>query len=72
MSNVGIDVSKHHLDVAIRPAAERFRVENSEAGLTELLKRLRRINALASSLNRREGTSSSSYAALRKRSFPSW
>jgi transposase len=43
MSNVGIDVSKHRLDVAIRPAAERFRVENSEAGLTELLKRLRKV-----------------------------
>lgn len=43
MSNVGIDVSKHHLDVAIRPAAERFRVENSEAGLAELLKRLKKV-----------------------------
>jgi transposase len=44
MSNVGIDVSKKHLDIAIRPTAERFRVENDEAGLAELVKRLSKIS----------------------------
>jgi transposase len=37
---VGIDVSKAHLDVAIRPAAAAFRVANDPAGLAELVARL--------------------------------
>ncbi len=37
---VGIDVSKEHLDVAIRPDGEAFRVGNNEAGFAELVKRL--------------------------------
>jgi transposase len=44
MSNVGIDVSKKYLDIAIRPTAERFRVENDEAGLAELVKRLSKVS----------------------------
>jgi transposase len=38
--NVGIDVSKEHLDVAIRPTGERFRIANDEKGFAELRKRL--------------------------------
>lgn len=41
--NVGIDVSKEHLDVAVRPTAERFRVTNDEKGHTELCKRLAKL-----------------------------
>lgn len=37
---VGIDVSKDHLDVHVRPQGVTFRVSRSEAGLEELLKRL--------------------------------
>jgi transposase len=37
---VGIDVSKGHLDVAIRPSGEIFRVPNTPAGLAELAARL--------------------------------
>jgi transposase len=37
---VGIDVSKAHLDVAVRPANVAFRVANTSAGLTELVTRL--------------------------------
>jgi transposase len=40
MNNVGIDVAKKHLDIAVRPTGERFRVDNNEEGLFELLKRL--------------------------------
>lgn len=40
MVNVGIDVSKARLDVAIRPSAERFSVANDEEGHKELRKRL--------------------------------
>lgn len=39
-SYVGIDVSKDYLDVAVRPSGEVFRVENSEATLSDLTKRL--------------------------------
>ena len=37
---VGIDVSKKHLDVAIRPTEEIFQVDNSEEGITQLVKRM--------------------------------
>lgn len=43
MSNVGIDVSKLHLDVAMRPTGERFRVENNDTGFVELLKRVKKL-----------------------------
>lgn len=37
---IGIDVSKAHLDVAVRPSGQTWRVENSAAGLTPLLETL--------------------------------
>ena len=37
---VGIDVSKDHLDVHVRPWAESFRVASDEAGISTLLARL--------------------------------
>ena len=37
---VGIDVSKAHLDVALRPDGQEFRLANSEAGITTLVERL--------------------------------
>jgi transposase len=40
VSNVGIDVSKLKLEVAVRPSGERFSVGNDEEGLRELVKRL--------------------------------
>lgn len=40
VSNVGIDVSKLRLEVAVRPSGERFSVGNDEEGLRELVKRL--------------------------------
>jgi len=43
MSNVGIDVSKLHLDIAMRPTGERFRVENNDTGFAELLKRVKKL-----------------------------
>jgi transposase len=43
MVNVGIDVSKEHLDVAVRPSGQRFRFANNDPGITELLKRLRKL-----------------------------
>ena len=43
MVNVGIDVSKERLDVAVRPSGERFSVENDEKGCTQLRKRLAKL-----------------------------
>lgn len=43
MINVGIDVSKEQLEVAVRPSGERFRVENNEDGCTQLRKRLAKL-----------------------------
>ncbi len=39
---VGVDVSKAHLDVAVRPDGAAFRLENTPAGLAELVARLAR------------------------------
>jgi len=41
--NIGIDVSKEHLDVAVRPSGERFRVTNDEDGFATLRKRLAKL-----------------------------
>jgi transposase len=41
--NIGIDVSKECLDVAVRPSSERFSVTNDETGHKELRKRLARM-----------------------------
>lgn len=38
---VGVDVSKDKLDVAVRPAQERFSASNDDAGIAELRKRLK-------------------------------
>ena len=43
MANVGIDVSKDRLDVAIRPSGERFSVANDEKGCAELRKRVAKL-----------------------------
>jgi len=41
--NVGIDVSKETLEVAIRPAGQHFRVNNDEKGHAEICKRLAKV-----------------------------
>lgn len=38
---IGIDVAKDHLDVAVRPAGESFRLTNDDVGITELVRRVR-------------------------------
>jgi transposase len=43
MVNVGIDVSKARLDVAVRPSGERFQVGNDEEGITQLCKKLKKL-----------------------------
>jgi transposase len=43
MVNVGIDVSKERLDVAVRPSGDRFDVPNDDRGHAELRKRLSKL-----------------------------
>jgi transposase len=43
MVNVGIDVSKERLDVAVRPSGERLSVANDEEGRVQLRKRLAKL-----------------------------
>ena len=38
---VGIDVSKAHLDVYVRPSGESFRVSHDDAGFVTLIARMR-------------------------------
>jgi hypothetical protein len=40
---VGLDVSQATLEVALRPTAEAWPVANDEAGIAELVARLRRL-----------------------------
>jgi len=40
---VGIDVSKAHLDVAVRPTEEEWRSENTETGVNEVIDRLKKL-----------------------------
>ncbi len=42
-SCVGLDVAKATLDVAVRPSGEHWQVANDEAGIAELVARLRRL-----------------------------
>ncbi len=43
MVNIGIDVSKDRLDVAVRPSGESFSVANDDKGHEELRKRVRKL-----------------------------
>ncbi len=45
---VGIDVSKHRLDVHVHPTGEAFDVTNDRAGLKDLAARLERLDAIQS------------------------
>jgi transposase len=38
---VGLDVAKAHVDVAVRPSGEQWRVANDETGIAQLVERLR-------------------------------
>jgi transposase len=41
---VGIDVSKAHLDVAVRPAEDEWRSQNTETGVSEVVGRLKKLD----------------------------
>ena len=43
-SFVGIDVSKAHLDVAVRPSSQKWQVDNTEAGIAHLVQQLQALS----------------------------
>jgi transposase len=67
---VGIDVSKGHLDVAVRPSGEAFRVPNTPAGLAELAERLRPAAPALAVLEATGGYELPALAALRAAGIP--
>lgn len=61
---VGIDVSKDHLDVAVRPSGEAFAVERNASGLDRLTGRLRELSPQIVALEATGGFETVAAAAL--------
>lgn len=68
--NVGIDVSKDRLDVAVRPSGEVFAVERKAAGLDELVVRLRELGPQLVALEATGGYETIAAAALASAGLP--
>lgn len=64
---VGIDVSKHRLDVAVRPTNERYSVTNDKEGITELVEKLAKLKPTLIVLEATGGLETAVTAALAAR-----
>lgn len=67
---VGIDVSKAHLDVSVRPSGAAFRVANDPAGLAELVARLKPIGPALIALEATGGYELPAVAACQAADLP--
>jgi transposase len=67
---VGIDVSKHTLDVYLRPADQAFQVTRDEAGIAELVQRLSAVEPALVALEATGGLESIVAAALSTAGLP--
>ena len=67
---VGIDVAKDHLDVAVIPSAEAFRLANDQEGRAELVRRLRRLRPEAVGLEASGGYERAVLKAMLKADLP--
>ena len=67
---VGIDVSKKHLDVNIRPGDDFFRVSNDDLGIADLVQRLVDLNPQLILLEASGGYEILAAAALRQADLP--
>jgi transposase len=67
---VGVDVSKAHLDVALRPAGATFRVANDPAGIAELVERLKPLAPALVVLEATGGYEAAALAALQVAGIP--
>ena len=63
-SYVGIDVSKAHLDIAVRPSGQTWRVENTEAGIAALVQQLAGLGSVLVVLEATGGYEAPAAAAL--------
>jgi transposase len=61
---VGIDVSKAQLDVAVRPQGFRWRMENTEAGIAELVSKVQELEPTGVALEATGGYEREVRAAL--------
>jgi transposase len=69
---VGIDVSKDRLDVHLHPVGESFQVRRDEAGLRELIERLRPVGARVVAVEATGGYESVVVAELHAAQLPIW
>lgn len=70
MITVGIDVSKDHLDVAVRPSGEVFVIARNAAGLDQLIVRLRELGPQIVALEATGGYETIATAALASAGLP--
>ena len=66
----GIDVSKHRLDIALRPGSEPWSVPNDSAGIDELVGRLRAADPALTVLEATGGFETAAVAALAQADLP--
>ena len=66
----GIDVSKNHVDVAVRPTGQRWTISNDEPGIRELVSRLKALNPAIVVLESTGGLELPSVAALAAAALP--
>ena len=67
---VGIDVAKAQVDVAIRPADDRWRVSHDEAGIRQLVSRLKTLEPVMVLLEASGGLELPLVAALAAEAVP--
>ena len=67
---IGIDVSKNHVDVAVRPTGQRWTISNDEPGIRELVSRLRALDPAIVVLESTGGLELPSVAALATGGLP--
>lgn len=67
---IGIDVAKDHLDVYVRPSAELFQVPNTEAGIAEVVQRLKPLQPTLIVMEATGGLEISAAVALSRAQLP--
>jgi transposase len=69
-TSIGIDVAKHHLDIAVRPSDQEWRLPNDGAGIEELVRRVKPLNPACIVLEASGGYEHDAAAALALAGLP--